>query len=179
MKKTFTLGLLLTAILFSFAPASNTPSIVVKGGKIKMNKKVVTSDWSLAGFEAIIGKAERIRDGYNVTHTYDNMGIVLFEKKTPTLGTISEVQVYFSAPEANNVTPTGLYRGSMKVGGLALNASLTAEKMLQKLKKWKKTDSYMDHSYRMTNKGLYIYFQFNDSENTLIKASIGPDKRKD
>jgi len=169
----------LAIISFSFVGDNSPFKIAVKKGAIVINKVNVTKDWNLSTFQNVLGSSSRSRDGYNKTHTYDDYGFVLFEpmKDKKPSGIISEYQIYFSAPEANEVTPKGTYSGTVLVDKLKVTASLTAATMLAKLKKWKKTDSYMEHSYRMANSGLYIYFQFNDSDSQLIKMSIGPDKQ--
>lgn len=173
--------LLLVVTSFGLLNATAQTTVIIKKGKFKVADASVTPNWKLSDVQAKIGPAERPRDGYNKTHTYDVRGIVLFEKmedKTPS-GKISEVQCYFSVPEPNNVTPKGTFTGTLKVDKLEVTGSLTATEMLKKLKKWKKTDSYLEHSYRMASKGLYIYFQFNDDETRLVKLSCGPDLRKD
>ena len=165
----------------SFIPAASGPSVVIKKGVMKIDGTNVTADWSLASFKKALGEPERSREGYNKTHTYDNKSIVLFEKmsdKKPS-GIVSEVQYYFHVAESNNVTPDGpAFSGKIKVDKLEVIRNLSATTMLSKLKNWEKTDSYIEHSYRMASKGLYIYFQFNDSEDKLEKISVGPDKKK-
>lgn len=153
--------------------------IKVSKGTISVGKKKVAPDWKLSTYKSALGEPSRTRDGYNKTHTYDDNGLVLFEPmkdKVPN-GIISEFQIYLNTPEANEVTPKGTYSGTLKIDKLNVTGSLTATTMLNKLKGWQKTDSYMEHSYRMAKGGLYIYFQFNDSETSLIKVSIGPDKK--
>lgn len=147
---------------------------------MKIDGTNVTADWSLSAFKKALGEPDRSREGYNKTHTYDNKSIVLFEKMTDKKpsGTVSEIQYHFHVSEANNVTPNGSgFSGTIKVDKLEVTRSLDAKTMLAKLKKWEKTDSYIEHSYRMASNGLYIYFQFNSSEDKLEKISVGPDKR--
>ncbi|MCX6181283.1 MAG: hypothetical protein NT150_05110 [Bacteroidetes bacterium] len=124
-----------------------------------------------------MGKSDRTKDGYNITHTYDQKGLVLFEGKNKP-GHINEFQIYFSHPNPNEVSPKGIFVGNLKIDGLTIYSSLDSETMLKKLKKWKKTDSYIEHSYRMQFKMTYIYFQFADDEKTLIKVSIGQASTK-
>lgn len=163
----------------SFTAANEGVAVKIKKGKMAINGKIVTADWSLSGYKSVLGEPERSRDGYNKTHTYDAKSIVLFEKMADKVatGTVSEVQFYYYVPEANNVTPKGQFSGTIKIDNLVVSRNLTSKQMLAKLKKWNKTDSYIEHSYRMASKGLYIYFQFNDAEDGLVKISVGPDKR--
>lgn len=172
--------LFISACIFvCFGFVGNNTSIKVKKGTLTINSKKFPFPWTVAELKNSLGEPTRTRDGYNKTHTYDDMGIVLFEpmsNKVPS-GNISELQVYFSTPDPSEVTPKGLYSQVAQVDKLKVTADLTSAKMLSTLKKWVKTDSYMEHSYRMASSGMYIYFQFNDAETQLIKMSIGPDKK--
>ena len=172
--------ILLLASSFNTAGSSDV-TVSVNNGSFKINTDdIISTDWSLEKMQDALGKADRDRDGYNITHTYDNLSIVLFESKEGDNGSgrVSEVQFYYKVKEANNVTPTGSgFSGQLIIDGAEIVPKLTPKKMMKKLKNWKKTDSYMEHSYRMASAGLYIYFQFDDSEKSLLKVSIGPDKR--
>lgn len=180
MKK-LALAALIASISFagsSFAPVANAPSVVIKKGRMKIEGINVTADWSITSFKKAIGEPDRVDDGYNKTHTYDTKNIVLFEKvenKIPT-GKVSEIQFHFNVSEPNEATPNGsTFTGTLIVDKLKITRDLSATTMLSKLKTWKKTECYLENSYRMSNKGMYIYFHFNNSEDKLEKASIGPD----
>lgn len=167
--------------LFSFmAPQKKKQELIVKKGILSINGKAINPNWNLADAKAGLGEPDRYRDGYNKTHTYDGLGIVLFEKvnnKVPS-GTINEVQCFLqNAPEPNEVTPKGYNTHKVKIDKLTITRDLTSGMMFEKLKNWVKTDSYTPHSYRMQfEKKLYIYFQFDIAETSLIKISIGPVK---
>lgn len=181
MKRTIIAFVAAVALFVSsgFSPNESGNSIIVKKGKFTINNVNVTPAWNLAPILAVLGEDARKRDGYNTTYTYDNKGMVAFEpmKDKKQTGLISEFQTYFSIPEPNNVTPSKGFVGTIKIDKLVVTAALTPAVMMKKLKGWNKTDSYLSHSYRMASKGLYIYFQFNDDETSLVKISIGPDKR--
>lgn len=172
------LSSLMLLFLSSFTPLDKE-NIKVSKGKLKINNIQLTPDWNLDQFIKALGVPSKVRDGYNKTHTYHSKGLVLFEpmKDEKPSGKISEIQCYLSpAPQPNNVTPDGICIIPIKIDNLELSSTLSSSVMRAKLKKWQKTDSYIEHSYRMASKGLYIYFQFNDAEDQLIKISIGPDK---
>ena len=170
--------------LFAFASFSNVKpescSIIIKKGTITVSGNKITPGWELSNFKIGLGDSDRTRDGYNKTHTYDNLGIVLFEPmvdKKPG-GIISEFQIFFSVPEKNDVTPTGdCYKGSIKIDKFVVTKDLSSSVMLAKLKGWKKTESYTVHSYRMAKGELYIYFLFNNEETNLQKVSVGVKKK--
>jgi hypothetical protein len=179
------------AFLFFLLSSFNsvTPAgmdVSVKKGKLTINKMYMVQDaatknWTLANCEKALGAADRSRDGYNVTHTYDELSVVLFEPKSGEKGSgnVSEIQFYFSFPaDPPSLAPKGLYKGTMKIGKLNVRADMTSAQMKKGLKGWLETDSYSEHNYRMSQKGLYVYFLFNDTETKLIKVSIGPDKTK-
>lgn len=180
----FALLFLLLSSFNSVTPAGM--NVTVKKGKftinnVKMIQLSSNSLWTLATCEKALGAADRSKDGHNVTHTYDDLSVVLFEPKVGEKGggNVSEIQFYFNFPsDPPSLAPKGLYKGKMKIGALNVRGDMTSAQMLAGLKGWKKTDSYSEHNFRMAQKGLYVYFLFNDSETKLIKVSIGPDKTK-
>ncbi|MBS1512676.1 MAG: hypothetical protein JST86_17660 [Bacteroidetes bacterium] len=169
-------------ILFAaLAMAQQAPekiNVKIKEGKFTINKFAVTPNWSVADGQANLGKAERIRPGYNVTHTYDQLGIVLFERAPDkkASGEISEIQFYTGQPDSTNIRPTGLFTGKIKIEKLSISNNLTYEALKKGLKKYTEKDSYIEHSHRLSYNGLYIYFQFDATETHLLKVSIGVDK---
>ncbi len=181
---------LLIAIVFVFSFAASSAqqtsekvTVVIKGGKLTINKAVVTDGWKKDAVSVALVVEPRRRAGFNTTHTYDDFGIVLFEKnddnKLPS-GKISEVQFYISAGDTNSVTPkNGFFVGKMQVEKLKISSNLSWLKVKEVLKDYKITDSYMEHNYRLAYKGLYIYFQFDDDETTLRKMSIGKDMKSE
>jgi len=155
------------------------PTVAVKAGKLMLDGYTVSQSWSVQPVLDRLGKPDRIKDGYNMVYTY-NSGIVVFESKSNDKGTglLSELQFHFEKTLTTDIGPDNVYRGTVTVEKLKATYLLGAREMLTKLKKYAKTDSYMEHNYRMAYKGLYVYFLFNDSETALKKISIGPDKRK-
>ncbi len=180
-KITFLLLLSLLASLMSMAqPSPADVSIVIKKGVVNMGKKNnVAGDWTLTKAVKYLGTSARIREGVNRTHTYDEMGVVLFEStnnKVPS-GNVSEIQVHFSMPEKNEVVPRSSFTGSLTVDKLSINSSTTLASIRKKLKGYSESKSYIDHSYRLAKNGIYFYFQFNSSETQLVKVSFGKDRR--
>ena len=172
--------LLVVTSAFSIKRTQSKKTFTVKNGKVAINKKTITPNWLLSDCKSALGEPSKTKQGYNNTHTYDDLGIVLFESAKDKVGSgiVSEIQYYFSSPpEPNSVTPNGFFTGVVKVDKLTVTSALSATVMLNKLSKWQKTDSYMEHNYRMANSGLYIYFQFNSDETKLIKMSVGISKK--
>ncbi len=174
------LSFLLIIIFFSsFKHQTNSINAKIKKGKFTINKVQVNANWNLADFKSALSGTCREKNGYNKTHTYDDKGIVVFESmtnKVPT-GAVSEIQFYLqAATETNDVVPKGIYTDEFKIEKLTLSKNISSKQMLKSLKKWKKSDSYMPNSYRMSKAGIYIYFQFSTDENSLIKVSVGKDK---
>ena len=169
---------LYSALLFAQKSAEKI-SVVIQSGKFIINKAIVTDGWRKDVVSVALGPAERRRAGYNTTHTYDRSGIVLFEKNEDKLpsGILSEIQLYFAAPDTNSVSPKGLYTGKLQIEGLKVSSNLAWTEVKEKLKDYALTDSYMEHNYRLSYKGLYIYFLFDADETTLRKISIGKDKK--
>ncbi len=176
MKKLLKLNLLLFTVfgLFAFTADTNNHKVKLKKGLLQIDNVKLKGEWQLVDIKNALGKA-REREGYNTTFSYDEKGIVLFNPTNSTL--VSEIQFYFNLPEdKNEVMPKGTYTGEIKVDKLKVNGQLTPSVMKKALKKWKLTDSYMEHSYRMQSAGVYVYFQFNTSESLLEKISIGKAK---
>ena len=181
MKQLLTLAAFLLASMLSFSqPAPEKISVVIKGGKFSIAKTNVTESWRQDAVSMELGINDRRRAGMNVTHTYDDFGIVLFEKTQNKVasGELSEVQFYIAQGDTNAVSPKGFFVGKLKIEKLKISSDLSWQDVKEKLKDYKQTDSYIEHNYRLSNKGLYIYFQFNKEETTLLKISVGKDERK-
>lgn len=162
-------------VMVSFT-LTKTAKIGIDKGELIINKKCFGSSWMLDDFVRCMGEAQKKKDGYNRTHTYDNMGIILYEKKKDTVftGKISEVQIYFDpSHEKNERTPVSGYTGSVKVENLKAQKKLTPSAMKQSLSGWVETESFSPHNYRMVKSNMYIYFKFNPAETELQKMSIG------
>lgn len=169
--------LALIAVLFTALTDGTGISVKIKKGNFSINGQKVSDDWALNKFTGALGLPDSTRLGYNKTHTYHSNGIVLFEtspNKIPS-GNVAEIQFYFSDIAKNEVSPKNIFVGSVKIDKLNVDASLTYVTLKEKLSKWKTTTSYLSHSYRYSNKGIYIYFQFNETEDRLQKISIGKD----
>jgi len=183
MKKYFFLALLLFPALQSLI-AQKDPgdiNVIIKSGEINLGKKNnVADDWSVQDGVNYLGDGARVRDGFNKTHTYDNMGVVLFEgmvdKKAS--GKISEMQIHFSIPEPNDVTPKTGFTGTLKIEKLTITSSTSLETLKSKLKGYTESESYLEHSHRLAKDGVYFYFQFDKTDTRLVKVSFGQDKRK-
>ncbi len=175
--------ILLFTFLLAAIPLSifaQKQAISIKSEKIIVNQHTITPGWQLETLKSALGPAERVRDGYNITHTYDNSGIVLFESTSNKKGSgvLSEIQIYFYISASNEVTPKNTFNNVIKIDKLKVNRKTSSAIMLKKLKNWKKTDSYLENSYRMSNGELYIYFQFSSDEQLLEKISIGKNKKQ-
>lgn len=172
------LFLFTTTTLFAQQPAADKISVTIKDGKFTIDKAVISDGWRKDVASVVLGIPERKRPGYNTTYTYDNFGIVLFEKNDDKLpsGTLSEVQFYISAGDTNAVTPRGFYAGKIQVEKVKISSNLDWKTLREKLKDYTPSESYMPHNFRLAYKGIYIYFKYNDAETILQKMSIGVDK---
>lgn len=87
MKQLFALIVFLFTCILSFSqPAPEKISVVIKGGKFSIAKTNVTANWRQDAVSMELGINDRRRAGMNVTHTYDDFGIVLFEKSQNKVG---------------------------------------------------------------------------------------------
>ncbi len=183
MKKLFLLALLIFPAVQFLSAQMNAADVyvLIKSGEVNLGKKNnVADDWNVQDGVNYLGSGARAREGYNKTYTYDNMGIVLFESMTEKVpsGKISEVQVHFSIPEKNDVVPKNGFTGKLAIENLRVTSTTSLATIKEKLKGYKDTDSYMEHSYRLAKDGLYIYFQYDKTDTQLVKVSVGQDKRE-
>jgi len=155
-----------------------TPGIQVKKKDLVIGGVKVTPDWYLAPALEILGPADRVRSGFNKTHTYDQYGIVLFESTSNNIpsGKLTEFQVHFIM-DKNEVNPNGTYPETVRIDKARFDRNSSREMVLKKLAKWRMTESYIEHSIRLDNGALYAYFQFTDDENSLKKISIGKNTK--
>lgn len=177
----FLLLIMVTAIGFS-QPGNSNLAFVLQKGKFSLNAKPITPRWSVAAIQAQLGTTAKMQYGFNITHTYDNPGIVVFEAKEADsvgTGTMNELQIYFSAgDDVNDIVPSGVFTGSLKVDNINITSSLPMDKLRKQLKalKYKETNAYSEHNFRFAKNGIYIYFFYDASEKRLIKTSFGVDK---
>lgn len=155
--------------------------VSIRDGKLMLNKTVISADWKLAPIVKELGSSGRVRPGYNITHSYDDLGLVAFETATgdnkDATGIVSEFQVYLSIGEVNNVSPTGYYSGDLIIEKRTISSNMSIEQIRSVLSNYKESQSYMSNSFRFSKDGLYMYVQFNSTNSSIQKISIGPDKR--
>lgn len=166
--------------LLSFTPVETTdPSIVVKKGKININKKEITTDWSVTNFKTALGEPDRAGGTSAKVHVYDDKCISLyegFENGGPS-GTVKEIKIYYKLIEEGEFVPLGYgYKGTIKIDKLVVTKDLTPAMVRLELSKWTESSGYAAHVFRFASEGLYVIFAFSDDEKTLQKISIGPDK---
>ena len=164
----------------AFAQTGNSKlTIKLKKGIFTLNNVNVAKTWAIKPVAAVLGLPSKQKDGFNKTHTYNNYGIVLFEKKDDKVSTgqISEFQVYFSQPEdKNDIVPSEpFFKGTFNFEGLNVTSETSYDVLRAKLSDYTLSESFMAHSYRLSKGGLYIYLLYNETELTLIKISIGKD----
>lgn len=180
---------LLVSVLFlsltaAAQPAEETITVKLQKGTLTINRSAITPDWQVGPVIGYLGKNnKRTKPGFNITHTYDDYGIVLFEPTATddkiATGNLSEFQVYLSEPNvSNNVVPNGVFYGTMMVEGMRLTRSSTASQVREKLLGigYAESNSYSVHNFRFAKNGVYMYVLFNEDEDRLIKVSLGKDK---
>lgn len=178
MKKIFIFTALILAAASIYAQSGDFPTVLIKKKKFLINDVSVGQGWPVNDVIGTLGNNARVRTGYNITHTYDDLGIVVFEKAIDKQGSgvINEIQFHF-IPVSNEVAPKWGFRSEIKVDKLVVRKDLDKATVLRKLSKWKQSDSYMEHSIRLDNGEYYIYFQFSDDESQLQKISIGKNTK--
>jgi hypothetical protein len=175
--------ILLSTLLFSIitmASFAQYPSskmiVLVKGGKVKLNKKDVSKEWKLSTFTNVIDTFSRKKEGANRIHTYDPIGMVLFEPKASP-GIVSEFQLFLDGVEANKIVPKEFFEGKLTIEKTDITRNTTIEDIRKKLADYKEMESDENDKYRFSKDGIYIYFLYNSSKK-LSKVTFGKDKVK-
>ncbi len=178
MKKILFSTLLFSMIsITSFAQYPSSKMVVlVKGGKVKLNKKDVSKEWKLSTFTNVIDTFSRKKEGTNRVHTYDPIGMVLFEPRVSG-GIVSEFQLYLDGVEANKIVPKEFYEGKLTIEKTDITRNTTIDEIRKKLIDYKETESDENDKYRFSKDGVYIYFLYN-SNKKLSKVTFGKDKVK-
>ena len=176
MKKLFIIAL--SVLFFFFAIAQNSSAILegsLANGNFILNKKEISKDWKLLNAIVVLGKASRINDGQaNKVHLYDKDGIVLYEEKKygKLTGIISEVNIYFSIKESNQLIPYSLFPGSFEIE----NTKITKDSKREDIGKTLEDKGYKKKGdYWYIKNGVYIIFMFSDN-GLLQNVSIGKSK---
>lgn len=151
--------------------------VLVKAGKVKLNKKDVSKEWKLNTFTNSIDTFSRKKENTsNKIHSYDNLGMVLFEgatAKVPT-GLVSEFQLFLDATEASKSNPKEFYEGKLTIEKMDFTRNTTIDEIRTKLKDYKETESDEKDKYRFSKDGIYIYFLYNKIKK-LSKVTFGKD----
>ena len=153
--------------------------VLVKAGKVKLNKKDVSKEWKLSTFTNVIDTFSRKKEGTNRIHSYDQIGMVLFEpapQKVPA-GVVSEFQLFLDGVEANKIVPREFYEGKLTIEKTDITRNTTIDEIRKKLADYKETESDENDKYRFSKDGIYIYFLYN-SNKKLSKVTFGKDKVK-
>lgn len=167
------LSLLLMLNKNAFAQNSNV-SFNVKKGVMTLNGKVFKSggEFSIAEVEKVLGKADRVKEGYNTLYTYDNYGVVFFVGKEDKL--VNEVQFNIKSNDTYDFVPKNNFTGKAKVEKTAMGAGTGLETVQKKLKKYVFVKSLLDdNSYRGEYNKIYVYARFSDDNKSVTKLSVG------
>jgi hypothetical protein len=166
---------IVSTIVFAQYPSSKMV-VLVKAGKVKLNKKDVSKEWKLSTFTNVIDTFSRKKEGVNRVHTYDPIGMVLFEPKAPG-GIVSEFQLFLDGVEASKIVPKEFFEGKLTIEKTDITRNTTIDEIRKKLMDYKETESDENDKYRFSKDGIYIYFLYNSGKK-LSKVTFGKDKVK-
>jgi hypothetical protein len=176
---TIAIVLLFIATAFTAADSKNL-NFTIKKGVFSANGKNITPNWKSSVCTGVLGEDYRVLNKSNYVMTYDDLGVVVFERKynEKRNGELSEIQFYYQVDETSSVGATSTYKGILKIDKLEVRRELKSSEVFKKLKKWKREKAFGTGNYRLSKDKIYIYFQFNDEETKIMKVSIGEDRRK-
>jgi hypothetical protein len=172
---------LITALFFlnnaQAQKKSDKLTVNIEHGKVTINKKVVSNDWALKTFTTVLDTANRTKLAQNKVHTYDNLGILLFETAPQKIATglISEFQILIDNVEPLNITPSNIYKGKIKIEKYNFTNTTTIEEIRTALQGYTEKASSEEVKYRFAKDGIYFYFLYN-SNKKLCKITIGKEK---
>jgi hypothetical protein len=185
MKKIVLLVFLsITFLPYGYTQKSKSKILVsVNAGEVKVGTIVMDTVWQADAITAQLNKlsTSAVATGYNITHTYDSLGIVLFEKtnsdKTPS-GIVTEMQFYLSLTDTTGIAANGVFTGILEIEKKRVTSNEPFAAIKKRLSKYKMENSYTEHTYRLAYKGVYIYFTYNNADTKLLKISIGKERIK-
>lgn len=154
--------------------AADKAAITISKGTVTINgTKFSSADIFFMGtVESLLGKPDRVKDGYNRLHTYDKLGLVFFENTSTR--TINEVQVFITIDNSLDFCPKIPFRGLLKIEKTAVNSGTKLEAVNKKLKKYKFEKSLLgDNSYRGEYKNVYAFIRYKTGDVGADKISFG------
>jgi hypothetical protein len=178
MKKVLFLSLLLLAAIPAVFAQNNSSklSVVLKAGKITVNKKNITKDWTIASVIKILDSATEKIPGNYIKHVFDNLGIVLFERteNKAATGDLSELQLFMDQTDETAYTPKDLYEGKLNIEEVNIDRKTPIEVVRTALKDYREKEMSEDDIYRFSKDGVYILLKYD--RQMLQKVSFGKDK---
>lgn len=168
MKRIFLLLMLGVFSVFTTLNAATT--ITLNSGTLKVNTKTLSTPWTFAQFKNALGKSDRVFDGYNTIHTYDDKGIILYQ--TPDTETVSAFNAYYGK-ENHDFSPSGRYDGSIKIENTEITKYMTISAIKRKLPKYNFVESYASTIFRGEYKGVYVFVQYNDAIDEITYVNFG------
>ena len=157
---------------------TNSIQININNGKFKINKKEIGNNWDLSFFYPLINMADRKKATIkNVAHTYDKLGVVIYE---PIIvqnesGEVAECQFFLDKVEAGVTNPTNLFEGKIFIQKIDITKNTSIEEFRFICKDY--TETMLDEydKYKFSKEGIYFFLLYN-KENKLVKLSVGKQK---
>ncbi|MFN8243350.1 MAG: hypothetical protein U0X40_04775 [Ferruginibacter sp.] len=182
MKKTAFIVFLFTPVLLLAQAGLVKPVFKIQKGTLSLNGKTLKKPWQLDLLKMELGSNAAVFPGFNMVHTYNEQGIVLYESKMADSvgnGDISEIQVYFSAVADEELGPTAYFKGTALLENMKVYPGLTLSSLRRQMKvlKYTESKSYLDNSYRFTKAGIYIYFRYDITDQQLLRISFGTESK--
>jgi hypothetical protein len=112
----FTVFLLCSVVV---ASAAEEVTIEVRKDGVYVQGKAIVPATGLATLESVLGKPDRVFNGYNDVHIYDAHGLCLFQPRNQR--TVDSLALNFQ-PTFLTWGPKKTFSGSFKVGGTAVSA---------------------------------------------------------
>jgi hypothetical protein len=101
--------------------AGKRVAVDIRQGAALINGKRITRETRLSEYEAFLGKPDRVKQGKNTIHTYDDLGILLYQR--PGESTVSDITLVLMKA-GYDFSPRKTFQGTLKVAGQVLHSEL-------------------------------------------------------
>jgi len=166
----FALSFLIATPVF----AEDNISIIVEEDKIRINGKYLTKQSTLSDFKKILGEPDRVSKLKNIIHTYDELGILLYQR--PSSNVIRGITVVFGGHRFK-FSPQESFRGKLFLGGEEVNEEYSKEAIFLnkgiRPTEYSKKYKHADIKAYAGNIGILFNYAFaGDTKNVFVRDGV-------
>jgi len=166
--------LVLLSLIISPVYAERNISIIVKENEIWINGKYLKKESTLTDFTKILGDPDRVAKRKNVIYTYDDLGILLYQR--PSSNVIRGISIVFGG-QRFEFSPQASFRSRLFIGGDEVKKEYSKDAIFLN-KGIQPTDysrKYQHSSIKAYAGNIAILFNYafaGDSQNIFVKDTV-------